>query len=167
MLLSFNQSKKTAMTRFLDCCACRKWAQKMLIHLPFASLDELCEVAESEWFALEQTDWLEVFKTHPQIGEVKSSAQKSVSTTHIRWSRYEQVQLKQSHRLVLAELTKLNQEYLKKFSFIFIVCATGKNAKEMLSILKLRLKNSYQTEIQNAAVEQHKITIIRLKKLIL
>ena len=64
----------------------------------------------------------------------------------IRWSKGASV-VKQFNRLVLTGITKLNQEYLKKIIFIFIVCVTGKNAEEMLSILKLRLKNSYQVEL--------------------
>ena len=57
---------------------------------------------------------------------------------------------------VLTELQQLNQEYLQKFGFIFIICASGKSAQEMLDILKIRLENSYQKELRNAAEEQYK-----------
>ena len=56
--------------------------------------------------------------------------------------------------------------YEERFGFIFIVCATGKSAKEMLAICKARLGNSVETELRLAAVEQEKITEIRLTKLL-
>ncbi len=54
-----------------------------------------------------------------------------------------------------------------KFGSIFIVCATGKSAEELLSNLKARLNNAKDEEIQNAASEQNKITKLRLEKLFL
>ena len=59
-----------------------------------------------------------------------------------------------------------NREYLTKFGYIFIVCATGKSADEMLSILRSRLVNPAEEEIRVAAAEQNKITCLRLEKLL-
>lgn len=64
------------------------------------------------------------------------------------------------------ELAGANRLYLDKFGFIFIVCATGKSADEMLAICKARLGNSAATELHIAAEEQRKITEIRLNKLL-
>ena len=49
---------------------------------------------------------------------------------------------------VLIELAEYNKKYLKKFGFIFIVCATGKSANEMLEMLKIRYENSKETEMK-------------------
>jgi len=57
--------------------------------------------------------------------------------------------------------------YEEQFGFIFIVCATGKSADEMLALIKIRLNNNAETEMLNAAKEQNKITQLRLKKLLL
>ena len=64
------------------------------------------------------------------------------------------------------ELEKHNREYEKKFGYIFIVCATGKSAQEMLDLIRQRLKNTPQIEINIAAWEQNKITNLRLKKML-
>ena len=64
------------------------------------------------------------------------------------------------------ELEKHNREYEKKFGYIFIVCATGKSAQEMLYLIRQRLKNTPQIEINIAAWEQNKITNLRLKKML-
>jgi 2-oxo-4-hydroxy-4-carboxy-5-ureidoimidazoline decarboxylase len=62
-------------------------------------------------------------------------------------------------------LAAKNHEYLNKFGFIFIVCATGKSALEMLDLISDRINNSPDIEIKNAANEQAKITKLRLEKL--
>jgi 2-oxo-4-hydroxy-4-carboxy-5-ureidoimidazoline decarboxylase len=56
--------------------------------------------------------------------------------------------------------------YEKKFGYIFIVCATGKTAEEMLALLNERLKNDPEAELLIAAKEQNKITRLRLEKLL-
>ncbi len=66
----------------------------------------------------------------------------------------------------LEELAKANKEYEQKFGYTFIVCATGKTADEMLSLLLRRLMNDPETEYRIAKAEQNKITHIRLDKLI-
>jgi len=67
---------------------------------------------------------------------------------------------------VTLELEEANQEYMAKFGYIFIVCASGKSAEEMLAILRSRLPNSPKQEIRVAAEEQNKITRLRLEKLL-
>jgi 2-oxo-4-hydroxy-4-carboxy-5-ureidoimidazoline decarboxylase len=66
---------------------------------------------------------------------------------------------------VLGELASRNQEYEARFGYIFIVCATGKSAAEMLALLGQRLTNDPADEIRLAAGEQAKITALRLTAL--
>ncbi|HOY97647.1 MAG TPA: 2-oxo-4-hydroxy-4-carboxy-5-ureidoimidazoline decarboxylase, partial [Catalimonadaceae bacterium] len=66
---------------------------------------------------------------------------------------------------VLEKLAQGNRDYEAKFGFIFIVCATGKTAPEMLALLEARLPNEKEEELRIAAGEQHKITHIRIDKL--
>ena len=65
-----------------------------------------------------------------------------------------------------AELARLNAEYFDRFGFIFIICATGKSATEMLEQLRKRIAHSREREIELAAGEQRKITALRLRKLL-
>ena len=59
---------------------------------------------------------------------------------------------------VLATIAEKNRRYKARFGYIFIVCATGKSAEEMLANLESRLNNSPDDEIRCAAAEQAKIT---------
>ena len=67
---------------------------------------------------------------------------------------------------MIESLAQGNADYLEKFGFIFIVCATGKSAAQMVALLQARLPNDKVTELTNAAEEQRKIFHLRLEKLI-
>ena len=153
-----------AANEFLKCCGSRRWADAMLRRRPYASLEDLTLTANKIWWSLEQSDWLEAFRSHPKIGEKKAA--ETVSSQAQRWSGQEQAAVQTADQKTLDSLTELNQHYDAKFGFIFIVCATGKSAGEMLALMRERLQNDVETELRIAAAEQAKITEIRLKKLV-
>ena len=133
-------------------CGARRWVDRMLIRRPFGSRDALLAVARDEWFSLDESDWREAFSHHPKIGQ-KSADQLAAK---------EQSGVQGARAAVLAALEEANREYEKKFGYIFIVCATGKSAEEMLALLRARLPNDPSTEIRIAAEEQAKIAALRL-----
>jgi OHCU decarboxylase len=150
--------------QFLDCCGSINWANRMMEEQPFATVEELLKKAESVWWSLNQADWLEAFRSHPKIGEQKAT--EKVSTAAQKWSKQEQSGVNDAAPDTRRELAHLNQQYERKFGYIYIVCATGKSPEEMLSILKHRMDNAPAEELRVAAAEQAKITELRLKKLL-
>jgi len=92
---------------------------------------------------------------------------KNESESSISVSENEQSSVDNATESTLKDLAESNQLYEEQFGFIFIVCATGKSADEMLALIKIRLNNNAETEMLNAAKEQNKITQLRLKKLLL
>ena len=60
----------------------------------------------------------------------------------------------------------LNREYEERFGHIFIVCATGKTAEEMVALLRRRMRNNPDDELREAAEQQRQITQLRLRRLI-
>lgn len=153
-----------AQAEFLRCCGSRRWAAKMTAERPFENVEEMVTAADRIWWALESSDWLEAFDSHPKIGEKKAAAQ--VPRESLSWSQSEQSGTRDSTQQTMDELAELNRQYQEKFGFIYIVCATGKSAEEMLAILRDRLANDRATELRNAAREQAKITTLRLNKLL-
>ena len=145
------------------CCGCTTWAEQLSQKFPFTSIDKLKSMSDKIWFSLEEKDWLEAFTHHPKIGDVKSLEQKFASTA--QWASGEQASVNDATQNVLIKLKELNDSYEKKFGYIFIVCATGKSAEEMLVLLKQRLQNNPAEEIKIAANEQNKITHLRIDKL--
>jgi len=163
-LSEFNQlQEKEAFDSFFSCCGSTVWASKMVAEKPFSSIEELKMKANKDWSETKNEDWLEAFTHHPKIGDVSALEKKFAATA--AWASSEQSAVNIANREVLEKLATGNEVYFQKFGFIFIVCATGKTASEMLELLNFRLPNSKEKEIQIAADEQHKITHIRLDKL--
>jgi 2-oxo-4-hydroxy-4-carboxy-5-ureidoimidazoline decarboxylase len=96
------------------------------------------------------------------IGDVNSLREKFKSTKTMASNEQSGAQLASEE--TLQQLHKLNHAYLNKHGFIFIIFATGKSAEEMLAALKSRIDNDTETEIENAAAEQIKITLLRINK---
>ena len=148
---------------FLNCLGARRWAQEMTQDRPYAHAQALVEKAAQAWEKLGRDDWLEAFGAHPKIGDIESLKAKYSATKNLAES--EQSGVTQASQQVLEELAAKNKEYEEKFGYIFIVCATGKTADEMLNILRSRIVNSSNEELKKAIEEQKKITRLRLEKL--
>jgi len=159
-----NLDPQTARAEFLRCCGCSRWAKALASRLPFQDDTQLFTAAEEIWRHLSPEDWREAFSHHPQIGDLANLRKKFVPTR--QWSTGEQAGLQGAAEEVLKALAQGNTAYEQKFGYIFIVCATGKSAEEMLAILQRRLPNDAAVEIKIAAKEQIKITRIRLEKLL-
>lgn len=157
-------TSEQAEAEFVKCCGSKRWAARMSAERPFENIEEMVTAADRIWWALDATDWLEAFDSHPKIGEKKTAA--PVARESLSWSESEQSGTRNSTQPTIEELAELNRQYQEKFGFIYIVCATGKSAEEMLAILRDRLGNDPATELRNAATEQAKITTLRLNKLL-
>ncbi len=149
---------------FRRCCGAARWAQAMTARRPFPTADDLFTAADAVWADLSRSDWLEAFAHHPRIGDLASLRAKFAGTR--AWAEGEQAAAAQASEAALQALAKGNRAYEARFGYIFIVCATGKRADEMLARLHARLHNDPAAELQVAAEEQRKITRIRLEKLL-
>jgi 2-oxo-4-hydroxy-4-carboxy-5-ureidoimidazoline decarboxylase len=163
-LSEFNAlSTDEAVKDLLRCCGSRRWAMQMAARRPYTSLEAVMRMADECWAKLDRADYLEAFSHHPKIGDVASLRAKFASTA--TWASSEQSAVQTAPEEVLRRLAEGNDRYEKRFGYIFIVCATGKTAEEMLALLETRLRNRADVELRIAAGEQAKITRIRLGKL--
>jgi len=136
----------------------------MVARRPFESLDELLVAADDVWWSLDQHDWREAFARHPRIGEAESAPPDNEPER--RWASGEQASVATAQDAVRDALVEANRKYERRFGYIYIVCATGKSADEMLALARGRLHNSPKVELRVAAEEQRKITRLRLEKLL-
>jgi len=146
------------------CCGATRWIGPMVTRRPFLNEVAVYEAALEIWSQLEREDILEAFRHHPRIGNLEGLRKKF--TTTATWASGEQAGVRQAPEAVLERLAEGNRLYEEKFGHIFIVCATGRSADEMLAILEGRLPNDPEQELRIAAEEQAKITRIRLEKLL-
>ena len=157
-------SAAEAESELLKCCGSVNWARQLAVLRPYNNVEELMTAAERIWWSLGEQDWLEAFSAHPKIGG--RQAQRPQDARARDWSEEEQAGARGIDAATLAELAEANRAYEEKFGYIFIVCATGKTAAEMLALLRARLVNDPAVELRNAADEQRKITRLRLEKLL-
>lgn len=162
VLAAWNEAETSkAMDVMLACCAAQRWAQAMVALRPFRGVESLSLTADEVWSTMEEPDWMEAFAAHPRIGERRVQPEK---TTASAWSQQEQSSTARAAQQVLAELAERNAQYEQVFGFTYIVCATGKSAEQMLSILQRRLTNDRQAELREAAEQQRQIMQIRIGK---
>lgn len=141
-------------------CGSTRWVDRMMQRRPFGNDARLLFAARNEWFGLTEADWLEAFSHHPRIGD-RASLEARFPDTHDLSSK-EQSVVPAARGEILDALADANQRYVERFGFIFIVCATGKSAEEMLGLLRERLNNDRASELRLAAEEQARITALRL-----
>jgi OHCU decarboxylase len=163
ILANWNETPfQKAAREILPCCGSTTWAGRLTERRPFVDDASLLTASNQIWLSLTPTDWLEAFRSHPRIGESTGSAARSAQSA--AWSLEEQDRVTKADEDIKSALLDGNRAYEEKFGHIFIVCATGKSAAEILAILRRRMQNDKDTEMHEAAEEQRLITQLRLKK---
>lgn len=157
-------SSDEAVAALMRCCGSTRWATRMAAARPFSSWTQLQGLARWFWWQLDDADWQEAFTHHPQIGADLAELRKKFSST-ADWSGNEQAGVAGADEDTILRLAEGNQSYADRFGYIFIVCASGLSAAEMLERLESRLSHTTENEIRIAAGEQAKITALRLDKL--
>lgn len=136
----------------------------MVAKRPFRTREKVFKAAKEVADTLEPSDWLEAFAHHPRIGEKPGST--SGISIGVDWATAEQAGMEAAGSYAKIALMRANQDYERRFGYIYIVCAIGKSAEEMLELARERLGNDPEKELRIAAVEQRKITRLRLEKLL-
>jgi 2-oxo-4-hydroxy-4-carboxy-5-ureidoimidazoline decarboxylase len=147
---------------FMQTCTSEKWCLQMTELRPFKSVESLNALANQQWLLMQTPDHMQAFSGHPMIGDMSSLREKYANTKAL--ASNEQSGTQSASEATLQQLQKLNKAYADKHGFIFIICATGLSAEAMLNALEKRLPNSTSIEIQKAAAEQIKITLLRISK---
>ena len=152
---------KEAENEILPCCGSTTWAAQIANRRPLKNQAALLAASDEIWRSLSETDWLQAFRSHPRIGESVTHASTAQSAV---WPAQEQQKVADAADAVKIALAEGNRDYERRFQHIFIVCATGKTASEILATLCRRMRNDAPTELREAAEQQRLITQIRLKK---
>lgn len=146
------------------CCGSSRWVSAMLERRPFGRRDALLAAAGEVWRSLDPEDWKEAFAHHPRIGE--RSGARPQGRLGEAWSAREQSGMDSAAEETSRALAEVNRAYEARFGYLYIVCATGRTAEEMLALARGRLANDPGAELAVAAREQERITRLRLEKLL-
>lgn len=162
----FNRLPGDAARRELArCCSSARWIDGVAAGRPYPDLGSLLAASDAAVAALSQADLAEALAGHPRIGERKVLAGGGNGAAH-GWPGREQAGVASAGEQTLAALDAGNAEYERRFGHIYLACATGRSAGELLAFLRERLGNDSETEWGVVAGELAKINQIRLTKLI-
>jgi 2-oxo-4-hydroxy-4-carboxy-5-ureidoimidazoline decarboxylase len=160
-LNDFNAAPSAVATpALLACCDVPAWAAAVLDQRPYPDLESVLDVADKAARELTAADVDRALAAHPRIGERAEGP-----GTEAELSREEQSGVS-TDADTRAALHEGNHAYEQRFGRVFLICATGRSADEILAALRERLENDEQTEAAVVAEELRKIALLRLRKLL-
>ncbi|MEU5881822.1 2-oxo-4-hydroxy-4-carboxy-5-ureidoimidazoline decarboxylase [Spirillospora sp. NPDC047279] len=145
----------------LACCASRRWAAAVAGGRPYGDPAALLSAAATELAALDWADVREALDAHPRIGDRVAGRDREAA-----WSRGEQSGMDAAAESLRAAMVEGNRAYEERFDHVFLICATGRDAAEMLANLQARLGNDEEAERRVVRAELGEIVRLRLVKLL-
>lgn len=122
---------------------------------PFKSRENLLQTMIGIVQNAEESKQLALLRAHPDLGtrlqmsEVSQKEQAGAGLNQLSKEEFE-------------DFVSLNQCYIRKFNFPFIMAVKGQNKESILSAMKHRVDNSYDEEFNIALLEVYKIAGFRL-----
>jgi 2-oxo-4-hydroxy-4-carboxy-5-ureidoimidazoline decarboxylase len=160
-LQEFNQAPDDRLRPLLAaCCDVPRWVDRILADRPYTDAAALAKVADQAGRDLADSEVDQALAAHPRIGDRSDG-----ESTEAAWSRKEQSGVGDDPS-VRAALAAGNREYEERFGRVFLICATGLSAQEMLTSLRSRLTNDVGTEADVVRDELRKIALLRLAKVV-
>lgn len=150
--------------RLASCCSAESWVEGVLARRPYADESELLASSDEATVALDEVGLEQALASHARIGERLSMHAGDARAT--AWSRQEQAGVATAEVAVLAQLEDANAEYERRFGHVYLVCASGRTAAELLDVCRARLENDQVTERGVMLNELAKINRLRLSKLL-
>jgi 2-oxo-4-hydroxy-4-carboxy-5-ureidoimidazoline decarboxylase len=138
------------------CCASRRWAERVAAGRPYEAADDLYAAADATLADLAEADIDEALAAHPRIGDRPTGVD----------SRREQAGVAGASEQTLADLADANRAYEARFGHVYLVCATGRSADELLAVARSRLSNDPATERRVLRDELGKINYVRLSRML-
>jgi 2-oxo-4-hydroxy-4-carboxy-5-ureidoimidazoline decarboxylase len=180
-----------AEAELLACCAAPSWAAAVAAGRPYATIASVLAASDDAFVRMPAADLSAAVAAHPRIGDRATSdtagpghrrrTQPDEGNSHAfppghegrdedtrdgEWSRQEQAGVAGASVDTMAALAVGNKAYEERFGQVFLICATGLSAAEMLAALRTRVGNDPDTEAKIVREELRKITGLRLRKLL-
>ena len=161
-LRALNDLPEEEAERFLRaCCASSTWVAQVLASRPYATAEELFDVADRASRELSADDLEQALSAHPRIGERAEG-----DSAEAKLSREEKASVSDAGAATRERLRERNGAYEQRFDRVFLVRAAGRTPDEMLAELERRLGNDPETEQQEVLEQLRQITRLRLEGLL-
>lgn len=146
-----------AVAALLAVCSSPAWAEAVADGRPYDHLDALLAAADTQLARLDHAGIADALAGHPRIGE---------RAVHSATSAREQAGMSAASDEVRAAMAEGNAEYERRFGHVYLVCASGRGADELLGVLRDRLGNTAEEEARRTRTELAAINRLRLTGLI-
>lgn len=159
---AFNSlSAEAARQALRACCDAAAWVDTVASRRPYPDAAALETAGMAAYDALSAAEIRQAVAAHPAIG-----ARVGGGDVESRWSRGEQAGAADADAGLKAAQAEANAAYTDRFGHVFLICATGRSAAEMLAEARRRLNNDPETEAAEVARELREIVRLRLRKLV-
>jgi 2-oxo-4-hydroxy-4-carboxy-5-ureidoimidazoline decarboxylase len=145
-----------ASEHLLACCTSGQWIHNVTSGRPYGSVSEILARSDEAVAGLDRRDLEQALAGHPRIGSGSAAGS----------SRREQAGVQAADQATLRALADGNEAYERRFGHVYLVCATGRSAGELLALLRERLGHDPGTEWGIVRRELGKINRIRLRRLL-
>ncbi len=163
-LSEFNTASYDVVTAALTaCCDVPDWVAAVRDGRPFAEVEDVADAADKAARAFSPADVDRALAAHPRIGE--RATHTGQDAREAAWSRQEQAAVAGDSD-TSAALRAANRAYEERFGRVFLICATGLSADQVLTELHWRLANDEASETAVVAEELRKIALLRLRKVL-
>jgi 2-oxo-4-hydroxy-4-carboxy-5-ureidoimidazoline decarboxylase len=142
------------------CCDVPRWVDRIVAGRPYDEVAAITGVADQAARDLDDSEVAQALAAHPRIGDRANG-----ESTEAKWSRGEQSGVGDNPG-VRAALAAGNREYEQRFNRVFLICATGLTAQEILTNLRGRLTHDESVEALVVREELRKIALLRLGKVV-
>ncbi len=150
--------------RLHSCCAAEAWVERIVAGRPFRSEAALYAASDRATADLDASGLAQALSGHPRIGDAAPAHGSDGRSA--AWSRGEQAGVATAGADLAAELAAANAAYERRFGHVYLVCASGRGAAELLAVCRARLNNDPETERDVVLGELAKINRLRLGKLL-
>jgi 2-oxo-4-hydroxy-4-carboxy-5-ureidoimidazoline decarboxylase len=149
----------------LACCAAEPWASRLVAGRPYPTVAAVARESDQAVASLTVPELAGALAGHPRIGE-RLPAGREPASPSAGWSRREQSGMAAADEPTRQAIAELNAAYEERFGHIYLVCATGRTAAELLALLQARLGHDDAAEWRTVRSELQQINRIRLRKLL-
>ena len=150
--------------RLRSCCAAEAWVEQIVGGRPYRSEAALYGASDRATAELDARGLEQALAGHPRIGDAAPAHGGDARSA--AWSRGEQAGVGSAGADVLGELAAANASYEQRFGHVYLVCASGRSAAELLAVCRARLENDPETERGVVLEELAKINRLRLGKML-
>jgi 2-oxo-4-hydroxy-4-carboxy-5-ureidoimidazoline decarboxylase len=157
-------SEEELRSQLRSCCAADAWVERMMAGRPYGSEAALLAASDRATAELDGNGLTQALAGHPRIGDDTSAH--GGDGRSAAWSRGEQAGVAGARSDVLGELAAANAAYEQRFGHVYLVCASGRDAAELLAVCQARLGNDPESERGVVLAELTKINRLRLGKLL-